>query len=115
MENLDTCSGTFSYYLCVKEGKDMTLTLRPDGGGTASAFIEDSGQIGLQPMGLPVIRLSLLPGDKFEVPEGYSGAVSSLRPVYIEGKDESGFPRICPVEALLSGRYRLEGNLIRSL
>ena len=115
MKNLDTCSGTFSYYLCVKEGKDMTLTLRPDGGGTASAFIEDSGQIGLQPMGLPVIRLSLLPGDKFEVPEGYSGSVSSLRPVYIEGKDESGFPRISPVEALLSGRYRLEGNLIRSL
>ena len=115
MKNLDTCSGTFSYYLCVKEGKDMTLTLRPDGGGAASAFIEDNGQIGLQPMGLPVIRLSLLPGDKFEVPEGYSGAVSSLRPVYIEGKDESGFPRICPVEALLSGRYRLEGNLIRSL
>lgn len=93
----------------------MTVILRPDGGETFPAFIEDYGQAGLQPMGLPVIRLSLSPGDKFEVPEGYSGSVSSLRPVYIEGKDESGFPRISPVEALLSGRYRLEGNLIRSL
>ena len=51
--------------------------------------------------------------EDFEVPEGYTGRVSSVRPVYLEERDDRGFPRIIPVEELGSGRYRLEGNLIR--
>ena len=51
--------------------------------------------------------------EDFEVPEGYTGRVSSVRPVYLEERDDRGFPRIVSAEELRAGGYRLEGNLIR--
>lgn len=70
-------------------------------------------QTGMAAIGVPSVRVSVSSGDMFEVPEGYTGRVSSVRPVYLEERDDRGFPRIVPVEELGSGRYRLEGNLIR--
>ena len=89
----------------------MTLTLRPAEEYSA-AFA--GAYSGLELMGLPVMRVSIDPGDRIVVPEGYVAEVSSLRPVYLEEHDPQGFPRILPAELIPPGRYTLEGNLIRS-
>jgi len=93
----------------------MTIYLHPDKETTSRTIIGEveTYQNGMAPIGVPAVRVSVSSGDMFEVPEGYSGRVSSVRPVYLEERDDRGFPRIVPVEELGSGRYRLEGNLIR--
>ena len=93
----------------------MTIFLRPDKETTSRTIIGEAEtyQTGMAPIGIPSVRVSVSSGDMFEVPEGYTGRVSSVRPVYLEERDDRGFPRIVPVEELGSGRYRLEGNLIR--
>ena len=70
-------------------------------------------QTGMAAIGGPAVRVSVSSGEIFEVPEGYTGRVSSVWPVYLEERDDRGFPRIIPVEELGSGGYWLEGNLIR--
>ncbi len=93
----------------------MTIFLHPDKETTSRTIIGEveTYQPGLAPIGVPAVRVSVSSGDMFEVPEGYTGRVSSVRPVYLEERDDRGFPRIIPVEELGSGGYRLEGNLIR--
>ena len=93
----------------------MTIFMHPDT-DTSSKIImieAETYQTGMAAIGVPSVRVSVSSGDMFEVPEGYTGRVSSVRPVYLEERDDRGFPRIVPVEELGSGRYRLEGNLIR--
>ena len=93
----------------------MTIYLHPDKETTSRTIIGEAEtyQTGMAPIGIPSVRVSVSSGDMFEVPEGYTGRVSSVRPVYLEERDERGFPRIVPAEELGSGGYRLEGNLIR--
>ena len=99
--------------------KDTTMTvfMRPDMESTSKTIMGEAEtyQTGMAAIGFPAVSVSVSTGDTFEVPAGYTGRVSSVRPIYLEERDDRGFPRISPVEALLSGRYRLEGNLIRSL
>jgi len=93
----------------------MTIFLHPDKEAIFQTFIREAEtcQTGLAAIGVPAVRVSVSSGETFEVPEGYTGRVSSVRPVYLEERDDRGFPRIIPVEELGSGGYRPEGNLIR--
>ena len=93
----------------------MTIYLHPDKETTSRTIIGEveTYQTGMAAIGVPAVRISVSSGETFEVPEGYTGRVSSVRPIYLEERDDRSFPRIVPVEELGSGRYRLEGNLIR--
>jgi len=93
----------------------MTIFMHPDKETSSRTFIgeDETYQTGLAPIGVPAVRVSVSSGDMFEVPEGYTGRVSSVRPVYLEERDDRGFPRIVSAEELRAGGYRLEGNLIR--
>ena len=93
----------------------MTIFMHPDKETASRTVMGDAEtyQTGMAAIGVPAISVSVSSGETFEVPEGYTGRVSSVRPVYLEERDDMGFPRIIPVEELGSGGYRLEGNLIR--
>ena len=98
-------------------GKDTTMTIfmHPDTDTSSQIIMREAEtyKTGMAAIGVPAVRVSVSSGDMFEVPEGYTGRVSSVRPVYLEERDDRGFPRIVPAEELGAGGYRLEGNLIR--
>ena len=93
----------------------MTVFMHPDTETSSQIIMREAEtyKTGMAAIGVPAVRVSVSSGDMFEVPEGYTGRVSSVRPVYLEERDDRGFPRIVPAEELGAGGYRLEGNLIR--
>ena len=93
----------------------MTIFMHPDKETASRTFVGEAEtyQTGMAAIGVPAVRVSVSSGETFEVPEGYTGRVSSVRPVYLEERDDRGFPRIVSAEELRAGGYRLEGNLIR--
>jgi len=93
----------------------MTIFMHPDKETASRTFMGDAEtyQTGMVVIGVPAVSVSVSSGETFEVPEGYTGRVSSVRPVYLEERDDRGFPRIVSAEELRAGGYRLEGNLIR--
>ena len=109
-----TWFGTSGGYISGK-GTTMTIFLHPDKEAIFQTFIGEAEtcQTGLAAIGVPAVRVSVSSGETFEVPEGYTCRVSSVRPVYLEERDDRGFPRIVSAEELRAGGYRLEGNLIR--
>ena len=93
----------------------MTIFMHPDTDISSQIIMREAEtyQTGMAAIGVPAVRISVSSGEIFEVPEGYTGRVSSVRPVYLEERDDRGFPRIVSAEELRAGGYRLEGNLIR--
>ena len=83
----------------------MTIFMHPDKETSSRTFIGEAEtyKTGMAAIGVPAVRVSVSSGDMFEVPDGYTGRVSSVRPVYLEERDDKGFPRIVPVEELGSG------------
>ena len=93
----------------------MTIFMHPDTETSSQIIMREAEtyKTGMAAIGVLAVRVSVSSGEIFEVPEGYTGRVSSIRPVYLEERDDRGFPRIVSAEELRAGGYRLEGNLIR--
>ena len=87
----------------------MTIFMHPDTETSSQIIMREAEtyKTGMAAIGVLAVRVSVASGALLEVPEGYTGRVSSVRPVYLEEWDDRGFPRIVPVEELGSGRYRL--------
>lgn len=74
----------------------MTIFMHPDKETASRTFVGDveTYQTGMAAIGVPSVSVSVSSGETFEVPEGYTGRVSSVRPVYLEERDESPWVRL---------------------